>query len=124
MNHYLAGLGWTVVGLIALIVLNLIFFAFVVGLDAAFGEAPQFTVPLFVPLLVCSFAFIWLLVKPGLRVSTTVDPEFDVDSSETQIARGRIRDQQPSLLRSVLVIRRQTTSNFNSREKRSYETSI
>ena len=124
MNHYLTGLGWTVAGLIALIVLNLIFFAFVVGLDAGFGEAPQFTVPLFVPLLVCGFALIWLLVRRRRRISATEDPEFDVDLSETQRATGRIRDRPPSLLHSVLIIRRQPTSNFNSRGKRSYETSI
>jgi hypothetical protein len=120
MNRYLAALGWAVVGFVALVALNLIFFAFVVGLDTGFGEAPQFTAPMFVPLLVCGLACILLLLRRR-RVSSSRDNRFD-DSPITESARGRRRSLRPSRLRSVLVIRRQPSAN-SPRQERSYETS-
>jgi hypothetical protein len=123
MKRYFGAIGWAIIGLIALVCLNLFFFGFVAGLDVMFGAAPQFTVPMFVPLLICGGTIVMLLLKkarPPLAVSdSTLNP-----ASETQPSSHPNRRPQAAVLHSMLVIRRQPARRFSTQERRPYESSV
>ena len=65
MNRISTIFGSVTLGLAALVIVNLIFFGIVVGLDIAFGEAPEFTVPLLVPILICLGLLLTMLKLSG-----------------------------------------------------------
>jgi hypothetical protein len=120
MNRYSTIFGWFVVGLTALIIVNLIFFGFVVGLDIAFGEAPEFAAPIFVLILICIVVLIGMLLRSRRRSRAVLEVE---DDSDTQTARATRLER--SALRSVLVIRRCSESRARGadQERTAYETS-
>lgn len=123
MNRYFSVLGWLALGLIAVVAVNLIFFCFVVGLDIAFGQAPEFTVPIFVPVLICIVCGTAFLLKRS-RTNSRVEADFERPVSTDQTV-GLDTRLQRSLLRTVLVIRRQSGSraHFERRKMGTYETS-
>jgi hypothetical protein len=123
MKRYFGAIGWAVIGLIALVCLNLIFFGFVVGLDVMFGAAPQFTVPMFVPLLICGGTIVMLLLRKSRQPFTASDSTLN-PASETQSSGHRNRRPQAAVLHSMLIIRRQPARRFSNQERRSYESSI
>jgi hypothetical protein len=125
MKNHLLKLGWAVIGLISLLLLNLIFFGFVVGFDVLFGEAPQFTVPMFVPLIVVIGGAVVAVWKFITRGSSADDATAGGDAAAQSRAAGR-RNLTPraAILHSTLVIRRQPTRDFNTQGNRVYETSV
>lgn len=123
MNRYATIFGWLVVGLTALVIVNLVFFGIVVGLDIAFGEAPEFAVPTFVPVLICIVTWIMFFIWRR-RTKAQADTELECPLSVARTAAGDNSRPQESLLRSVLVIRRRSTSHVGNQKKGAYETSI
>jgi hypothetical protein len=104
--------------------LNLFFFCVVVGLDLVFGNAPQFTVPLFVPVLVFVVAFTFLMARKSQQMRTEPISDFNTAPGMVNNRVHQTRMRTASAFHSALVIRRQPTTNINSRERRQYETSI
>ena len=121
MNRFFAAMGWAAVGLLALVLLNLAFFGFVVGLDVAFGEAPQFTVPMFVPLLFCVGTILLSLAGRVRRAYVRGDSEPAPFDREAQATGARRRGPRAAVLHSALIIRRQPARHFDTRERRTYE---
>lgn len=134
MNGRSLNLGWAVISLIALVLLNLIFLGFVAGSDVALGAAPQFTIPIFVPLLVVisgALVMLWrtLLMLASARVRPAAS-ETDLDADERssnghRSPSGRhIWSSQTATLHSVLIIRRQSTPNVHGQSRVAYETTV
>jgi hypothetical protein len=109
MKDHLLKLGWAVIGLIILVLLNLIFFCFVVGFDVGFGEAPQFTVPMFVPLLVVIAGTIVMVWKFMIRNSSAAASNAiggGAPAAQACATRHRNRTPRAAVLHSSLIIRR------------------
>lgn len=119
MKSYFGTLGWAAVALLALVCLNLVFFGFVVGLDVMFGEAPQLTVPMFLPLLFCCGMAVMLFL--GKRWREREGAEATMAQASAQTSAPRSRRPRRAVLHSMLIIRRQSNDHFNARERRVYE---
>ena len=123
MNRISTIFGSVTLGLAALVIVNLIFFGFVVGLDIAFGEAPEFTVPLLVPILICLGLLLTVLIRRRRSLSG-VGSDSEQPSGEHRTVQIHNVRPRSSRLRSALVIRRHSKSQYQRRESGVYETSI
>ncbi len=119
MKSYFGTLGWAAVALLALVFLNLVFFGFVVGLDVMFDEAPQLTVPMFLPLLFCCGMAVMLFL--GKRRHSHEGAESNTAPASAQTSGHRSGRPRRAVLHSMLIIRRQPNDHFNARERRVYE---
>lgn len=120
MKRLLSNAGWWGGGAAALALLNVIFFVFVVVMDAALGVAPQFAVPLFVPALVACGLAVSLIAwacRPAARNASDSEPA-------ASAARWRGRWGEPALRSAVIIRRRYSTDNIHARERRAYGATV
>jgi hypothetical protein len=109
--------------MIAFAVLNLIFFTAVAGTDVVFHAPPQFVVPLFVPALCAVAGVVTILARSAQRLASSrggASPEQATDTA----ARPAGWRSAPMLHSAVVIRRRNSTNNFNARERRTYASTV
>jgi hypothetical protein len=121
MKEFFSKIGWFILSIFCLGVVNLALLVFVVVLDVVAGRAPQFSLPLFASL------FIILAGLSLWRISRHKRFEFDHEdnsfSKDRNTPRGlrRISSANSAILHSAIIIKRKPVVGSASREGNDYE---
>jgi hypothetical protein len=112
--------------LCCLAAINIVLFGFVVVLDAFFGIAPQFSVPLVTAVLIAAGVLVAAVLQ-AKRLPSAAEAQREVSGVHAQQTRPNVRrSRQPSAtFRSAMIIRRRQASIASNQTERgtSYATS-
>lgn len=124
MKKLSSNIAWWLGGIIAFSILNLIFFTVVVGMDVLFHIAPQFVVPLFVPVLCAAAGLITILARSARRLDSAQGGASPEQATTTSAAGAMGWRSAPALHSAIIIRRRNSTNNFNTLERRAYDSTV